>query len=75
MQIGNIEGSNLTMKGDGISVADLRVVINRDESTFTSAWLPTPAELMALVQGEPVYLRIWSDTHPPVFIGVKGVTI
>lgn len=75
MQIGAIEGSNCTMRGDGDQVADLRVIQNTDDDTFTSAWLPTAAELRAMVDGAPVYLRIWSDRHPPVFIGVKGVTL
>lgn len=31
-----------------------------------SAWFPTPEELVALVAGAPVILRIVGTSHPPV---------
>ena len=74
MQIGNIEGSNFTFLGNGEDVADLRVVRDVDAGTITSAWLPTPAEVAAIQRGEPVYLTIFGDGHPPVYVGVKGVS-
>jgi hypothetical protein len=76
MHIGAIENSNLTLKGNGHDVADLLCIVDREECTFTSAWIPTPAEVMALMEGAPVYLKLWTNgQHPPVFIGVKGVTL
>lgn len=69
MQIGVIEGANCRMKGNGEDVADLMVI--RTEDGFISAWLPTPDELRALNAGAPVYLFIYGNGHPPVYVGVK----
>lgn len=69
MLIGSIEGANCLMKGNGADVSDLRVI--RTETCFISAWIPTPDELAALNAGAPVYLHIYSDRHPPVYVGVK----
>ena len=69
MQIGVIEGANCLMKGNGADIADLHVVRNQDG--FISAWFPTPAELIALNNGAPVYLFIYGRSHPPVNLGVK----
>lgn len=69
MLMASIEGANCLMKGDGDKVADLRVI--RTEDTFISAWTPTPDELKALNSGAPVYLFIYGNSHPPVYVGVK----
>ena len=70
MLIGVIEGANCIMRGNGDTVADLHVVRTTD-GRFVSAWLPTPDELAALNAGAAVYLSIWADRHPPVYVGVK----
>lgn len=36
--------------------------------TMVSAWQPTPAEIAAIVQGSPVYLRVVGGSHPPVML-------
>ena len=70
MLIGHIEGANCIMRGNGEDVGDLPVVRTQD-GQFVSAWLPTPDELAALNAGAPVYLFIWGEGHPPVYVGVK----
>lgn len=70
MLIGAIEGANVILRGDGNAVGDLPAVRTED-GRFVSAWLPTPAELAALNAGAPVYLSIWGNNHPPVYVGVK----
>ena len=35
-----------------------------------TAWEPTPAEIAAIVAGQPVVLRILGTGHPPVMIWV-----
>lgn len=72
MLIASIEGANFLLKGDGDTVADLRV-IRTEDGRFISAWLPTPDELVRLNAGEPVYLSVWGNGHPPVYVGVKGL--
>ena len=69
MLIGHIEGANCLMKGNGEDVGDLAVI--RTDNSFVSAWLPTPEELAALNAGAPVYLFIYGNSHPPVYVGVK----
>ena len=72
MLIVSIEGANFLLKGDGDTVADLRV-IRTEDGRFISAWMPTPDELVRLNAGEPVYLSVWGNVHPPVYVGVKGL--
>ena len=72
MLIASIEGANFLLKGDGDTVADLRV-IRTEDGRFISAWMPTPDELVRLNAGEPVYLSVWGNGHPPVYVGVKGI--
>ena len=72
MLIASIEGANFLLKGDGDTVADLRV-IRTEDGRFISAWVPTPDELVRLNAGEPVYLSVWGNGHPPVYVGVKGL--
>ena len=72
MLIASIEGANFLLKGDGDTVADLRV-IRTEDGRFISAWVPTPDELVRLNAGEPVYLSVWGNGHPPVSVGVKGL--
>jgi hypothetical protein len=43
-------------------------------NVMVSAWMPTPAEVAAIQRGEPVYLYVWGAGHPPVYVGVPGVT-
>lgn len=72
MLIASIEGANFLLKGDGDTVADSRV-IRTEDGRFISAWMPTPDELVRLNAGEPVYLSVWGNGHPPVYVGVKGL--
>ena len=49
--------------------------VTRDAAAgeWTSYWQPTPAELKALNEGRPVFLRVVGGGHPPVWVGVAGV--
>jgi hypothetical protein len=47
----------------------------RDEAfcgfaSMVSAWHPTPAEILAICGGAPVYLRIVSSQHPAIELTV-----
>ncbi|MDR3514066.1 MAG: hypothetical protein P4L73_20715 [Caulobacteraceae bacterium] len=39
-------------------------------SAMTSAWFPTPEELLRLVAGAPIYLKVLASAHPPVMLSV-----
>ncbi|MGF7053955.1 hypothetical protein GGC47_003143 [Bosea sp. OAE752] len=80
MQIGIIEGATRVLgKSQGYLGLPLRdVVINctvggPDTPAMETAWLPTPAEIAAIVQGAPVILRVLGTQHPPVMIEVGKV--
>ena len=69
MLIGCIEDSNILLKGNGADVGDIRAI--RTDCGFITAWIPTPDELAALNAGAPVYLTVWGDAHPPVYVEIK----
>jgi hypothetical protein len=35
-----------------------------------TAWQPTPAEVAKIVAGQPIYLTILGNAHPPVLLQV-----
>ncbi len=37
---------------------------------MTTAWLPIPEELAALVAGAPIHVRILGRAHPPIMVEV-----
>ena len=37
---------------------------------MTTAWLPTPDELVALLAGAPIHVRILGTAHPPIMVEV-----
>jgi hypothetical protein len=45
---------------------------NGGSSVMISAWEPTPAELLAMQNGAPVYLQIVGTAHPPVMVWVAA---
>ena len=69
MLIGCIEDSNILLVGNGAEVGNIRAI--RTDYGFITAWIPTPDELAALNAGAPVYLTVWGNGHPPVYVGVK----
>ena len=40
---------------------------------IASFWKPSPEELAALNAGQTVKLMIFSQSHPPVWVGVDGL--
>lgn len=50
----------------------IRDEVNGDMPYMTSAWEPTPAELVALNNGGKVYLRVVGTGHPPVSVYALG---
>jgi hypothetical protein len=80
MQIGIIEGATRVLgKSQGYLGLPLRdVVINctvggPGTPAMETAWLPTPDEIAAIVQGAPIILRVLGTQHPPVMIEVGKV--
>lgn len=37
---------------------------------MVSAWIPTPAEVQLIMSGQPIFLYIGGQQHPPVMLGV-----
>ena len=40
---------------------------------YESQWVPSEQERLAIFNGAPVILSIFSAAHPPVWVGVEGV--
>jgi hypothetical protein len=40
---------------------------------MTTAWLPTPEEIIAIVGGAAIYVRILGSSHPPILVDVGPV--
>lgn len=70
MLIGHIRNANCILKGPSSmeNCSDLPVV--KKDGMMVSAWMPTPAELKLLNDGQPVYLFVWGERHPPVALAV-----
>lgn len=66
--------SDKTRTVGGSSFKDLDIHdYKRDDGTpaMLSAWQPTAEELTALNRGEPVWLHILGNQHPPVILVVN----
>lgn len=77
MQIGRVEGATRVLGKSqgymGLPVRDETIVctVNGPEQPcMVTAWLPTPAELAALIAGAPVHVRILGSAHPPILVEV-----
>ena len=55
-------------KVDGVKCQTLPA--HYDGQKFTSQWRPTAEELAALNRGEPVFLQVYGESHPPVAVFV-----
>jgi len=51
----------------------IRDQTNFDHPSMVSAWLPTPAEIAAIVAGSSIHLSIIGNMHPPVLLFVGPV--
>lgn len=75
MIIGRIRNSTHVYKGpEGVdNVGDLHVRVEEVEGMgrcCVSAWIPTPAELKLLNDGQPIHLHIFGAGHPVVALSV-----
>jgi hypothetical protein len=72
MQPIRIAGAHAVIgKEQGYAGLPVRVDITTHGRTLVSAWEPTAAELLAMVNGAPVYLHVLTDGgHPPVMLTV-----
>lgn len=76
MQIGRIEGATRVLGKSqgylGLPIRDVVVecAVNGPCRAMETAWLPTPAEIEAIVAGAPVILRVLGVGHPPVMLEV-----
>lgn len=75
MEIGRIQGCTRVIgRSQGYYGLPLRDVVINDSVTgpntpaMETAWFPTPDELMALVAGAPIILRVVGTGHPPVML-------
>lgn len=74
MHIGRIRNSNMILRGpdDMDDCGDLHVNVQHHSGmrVMTSAWIPTPDELLRLNQGKAVFLHVYGQSHPPVGLSV-----
>ena len=35
---------------------------------MTTAWIPTPEEIAAILAGAPIHVRIIGTAHPPIMV-------
>jgi hypothetical protein len=74
MLVGRIRDSNLCYKAPAgmDNCQDLHVRVYQDQQVriMSSAWLPTPEELVLLNAGQPIHLHIYGDAHPVVMLTV-----
>lgn len=77
MQIGRIQGWTRELgKGQGYIGLPLRDVVitcsvgGPDTPAMETAWLPTPDEIVAIIAGAPIILRVIATAHPPVMLMV-----
>lgn len=76
MHIGMVEGcTRVCGKSQGYAGLPLRdevivCTVNGPVPSMTSAWLPTPEEIAAIVAGAPVHVRILGTEPPPMLVDV-----
>ena len=80
MQIGRVLGCTRVIGKSqgylGLPVRDEKIndaVNGPGTPCMTTAWLPTPKELDALVNGAMVHVRIFGVNHPPIMVEVGEV--
>lgn len=74
MQIGRIEGTTRVLgKSQGYLGLPIRDEITNGCPMMTSAWLPTPNELAALIAGAAVHVCILGTEHPLIKVVVGSV--
>lgn len=77
MEITKPNNHNFTYLGDAsLDIADLPVRVGEDPvlgRTITSAWKPTEAERLVLLNGGSVALTVMGHGHPPVMVSVESV--
>jgi len=77
MIIGRIRGTTRVLgKSQGYLGLPLRDVLLNDTvngpetPAMQTAWEPTPAEIDAIVAGQPIILTVLGTSHPPVSLSV-----
>ena len=79
MQIGRISNATRILGKSqgylGLPVRDEIVLskVDGEVPCMTTAWLPTPAELAALVAGAPIYVKILGVAHPPILVEIGEI--
>ena len=73
-----LENPDIVFRGpaDMPECGELTATIEIDEHGrpyFVSLWVPTIKEIMALLSGGAVALRIVGRSHPPVAVGVMDI--
>lgn len=77
MIIGRIPGATRVLGKSqgylGLAVRDELVndtVNGEGTPAMTTAWIPTPAEIAAIVRGAPIHVQILGTAHPPIMVTV-----
>lgn len=80
MQIGRIPGATRVLGQSqgylGLPVRDERIndTVNGDGTPcMVTAWLPTAEEILAIMGGAPIHVRILGTEHPPIMVEVGEV--
>ena len=77
MMIGRIPGATRVLGKSqgyfGLPVRDELItegVNGENTPAMTTAWIPTPAEIAAIVKGAPVHVQLLGTAHPPILVTV-----
>ncbi|GEP11670.1 hypothetical protein MMMDOFMJ_4310 [Methylobacterium gnaphalii] len=77
MQIGRPEGTTRVLGRSqgylGLPIRDETIncsVGGPETPAVTTAWIPTPDEVAAIVAGAPIHVRILGTVHPPIMVSI-----
>lgn len=77
MQIGRPEGTTRVLGKSqgylGLPIGDevIHCTVGGPETpAMTTAWIPTPDEIAAIVAGAPIHVRLVGTAHPPIMVMV-----
>lgn len=74
MMINAIDGTTRRIgKAQGYLGLPLRDEIGDFGPQMVSSWQPTPAEVIAIAAGAPIYLTVLGSGHPPVMLAVGAL--
>jgi len=66
--------ANLVLTGpEGSDIIPLPVLVNADENTMSSLWVPNEEERQCLIDGGAVIVQVYGGAHPPIKVGAAAI--